>query len=94
MKTKYDIIHAKPGKDYQGVAKFNVKIKGIFVDEVLGLQTQKTYYFTSYKEFVAGETIEINIKDYDIREFEYDTEDAKVGVLKLKALAPKGSQGE
>jgi hypothetical protein len=94
MKTKYEIIHVKPGTDYQGVAKFNVKIRGIFVDEVLGLQTQKTYYFTSYKQFVVGEMQEIDIKDYDIREFEYDTKDAKVGILKLKALAPKGSQGE
>lgn len=93
MKTKYEIIHVKPGKDYQQNDKFNVKIRGIFVDAVLGLQTQRTYYFTSYKEFVAGETVEIDIKEYDLREFEYDTEDPKVGVLKLKALAPKGSQG-
>ena len=94
METKYEIIHVKPGKDYQQNDKFNVKIRGIFVDETLGLQTQRTYYFTSYKEFVVGETIPLDIKKYDLREFEYDTKDPKVGVLKLKALAPKGSQGE
>lgn len=94
MKADYTVIKVTEGKDFQGNAKFNVKLRGYWTDEVLGLKTQRTYYFTSYKPWTLDAIIQLDIKeDYDVREFEYDTKDPAVGVLKLKALAPKGTEG-
>jgi hypothetical protein len=87
--NKYTITRINAKKDYQGIDKFSLTLKGVFTDKLLGMKTIRTYYVTSYDaNFKEGQEVEFDIKDYDIREFDFQIPDGEV--IKLKALAIKG----
>ncbi len=86
--AQFTITKVTSKKRDDGQVRFSVKIRREIFNPVLGNST-RTYYFTTDQDrFVEGELLDIDIKDFDIREFEF-TIPTSGKVIKLKALAYK-----
>jgi hypothetical protein len=71
-----------------GQIRFSIKIRREISNPILGNST-RTYYFTTDQDrFKENELLDIEIKDFNIREFEYTIPDSGK-TIKLKALAHK-----